>query len=141
MRFLRPICLAVCLAFAATAASAADLRIGVASEVTTLDPHFFHLTSNTEIHKAIYSGLVTQDADMKVVPDLAVSWRTIDDTHWEFKLRPGVIFHDGTPLTADDVVFTYERARSVPNSPGSFLQYLKHVTQTVAADPLRVIVE
>ena len=107
MRILRPGVLAIGLALAATASSAADLRIGVASEVTTLDPHFFHLTSNTEIHKAIYSGLVTQDANMKVVPDLAVSWRTIDETHWEFKLRPGVIFQDGSPFTADDVVFTY----------------------------------
>src|SRR5471032_3300516 len=141
MRGLKAICLTVSIALASAGAFAADLRIGVASEVTTLDPHFFHLTSNTEIHKGIYSGLVTQDADMKVVPDLAVSWRTIDDTHWEFKLRPGVSFHDGTPLTADDVVFTYERARGVPNSPGSFLQYLKHVTKTVAADPLTVVVE
>jgi ABC-type transport system substrate-binding protein len=141
MRIIRAICLAICVALACMGASATDLRIGVASEVTTLDPHFFHLTSNTEIHKGIYSGLVTQDADMKVVPDLAVSWRTIDATHWEFKLRPGVTFHDGTPLTADDVVFTYQRARNVPNSPGSFLQYLKHVTQTVAADPLTVVVE
>jgi len=141
MRGLKAICLTVSIALASAGAFAADLRIGVASEVTTLDPHFFHLTSNTEIHKGIYSGLVTQDADMKVVPDLAVSWRTIDDTHWEFKLRPGVVFQDGTPLTADDVVFTYERARSVPNAPGSFLQYLKHVTKTVAADPLTVVVE
>ena len=141
MRILKAICIAVYLALAGLGASAADLRIGVASEITTLDPHFFHLTSNTEIHKGIYSGLVTQDANMKVVPDLAVSWRTLDDTHWEFKLRPGVTFHDGTPLTADDVVFTYERARNVPNSPGSFLQYLKHVTKTTAADPLTVVVE
>jgi peptide/nickel transport system substrate-binding protein len=141
MHGLKIVCLAVGMALAGVGASAADLRIGVASEVTTLDPHFFHLTSNTEIHKAIYSGLVTQDADMKVVPDLAISWRTIDDTHWEFKLRPGVVFHDGTPLTADDIVFTYDRARSVPNSPGSFLQYLKHVTKTVASDPLTVVVE
>ncbi len=141
MRILGWVALVVCMGFAGAGASAADLRIGVASEVTTLDPHFFHLTSNTEIHKAIYSGLVTQDANMKVVPDLAVSWRTIDDTHWEFKLRPGVTFQDGTPLTADDVVFTYQRARSVPNSPGSFLQYLKHVTKTVAVDPLTVEVE
>src|SRR5580698_2656475 len=141
MRVVKAIWLALCAALAVTGASAADLRIGVASEVTTLDPHFFHLTSNTEIHKAIYSGLVTQDANMKVVPDLATSWRTIDDTHWEFKLRPGVTFHDGTPLTADDVVFTYERARNVPNAPGSFLQYLKHVTKTVAVGPLTVQVE
>jgi peptide/nickel transport system substrate-binding protein len=141
MRILGCIAVAICMGFAVAGARADDLRIGVASEVTTLDPHFFHLTSNTEIHKGIYSGLVTQDAGMKVVPDLAVSWRTIDDTHWEFKLRPGVTFHDGTPLTADDVVFTYQRARSVPNSPGSFLQYLKHVTKTTAKDPLTVDVE
>jgi peptide/nickel transport system substrate-binding protein len=141
MHTLKAAVLAVCLAFTTTLASAADLRIGVASEVTTLDPHFFHLTSNTEIHKGIYSGLVTQDADMKVVPDLAVSWRNIDDTHWEFKLRPGVVFHDGTPFTGDDVVFTYERARNVPNAPGSFLQYLKHVTKTSSPDPLTVVVE
>jgi peptide/nickel transport system substrate-binding protein len=141
MRILSSVWLAVCIALAASVASAADLRIGVASEVTTLDPHFFHLTSNTEIHKGIYSGLVTQDADMKVVPDLAVSWRTIDETHWEFKLRPGVTFQDGSPMTADDVVFTYERARNVPNSPGSFLQYLKHVTNIMAADPLTVVVQ
>src|SRR5580658_2129756 len=138
MRILKAFGLVFCVALGCVDASAADLKIGVASEVTTLDPHFFHLTSNTEIHKGIYSGLVTQDAEMKVVPDLAASWRTLDDTHWEFKLRPGVTFHDGTPLTADDVVFTYERARSVPNSPGSFLQYLKHVTKTAASDPLTV---
>src|SRR5580692_12502550 len=116
MQTIKAFFLTVVALLVATTSSAADLRIGVASEVTTLDPHFFHLTSNTEIHKGLYSGLVTQDADMKVVPDLAMSWRTIDDTHWEFKLRPGVTFHDGTPLTADDVVFTYQRARSVPNS-------------------------
>ncbi len=102
-------------------ALAADLYgIGVASEVTTLDPHFFHLTSNTEIDKLICSGLVTQDANLKVIPDLAASWRRLDDTHWEFKLQEGVTWHDGSPFTADDVVFTYQRARNVPNSPASF---------------------
>src|SRR5215471_20267359 len=60
-------------------ASAADLKIGVSSEVTTLDPHYFHLTSNTEIDKLVYSGLITQDVDLKVIPDLAVSWRTRDE--------------------------------------------------------------
>jgi peptide/nickel transport system substrate-binding protein len=122
-------------------ASAADLRIGVASEVTTLDPHFFHLTSNTEIDKLIYSGLVTQDANLKVIPDLAVSWRTLDDTHWEFKLRGGVRWQDGSPFTADDVVFTYQRARNVPNSPASFLQFLKHVAKTTAVDAHTLVIE
>jgi peptide/nickel transport system substrate-binding protein len=113
----------------------------VSSEVTTLDPHFFHLTSNTEIDKLVYSGLVTQDVDLKVIPDLAVSWRAVDDTHWEFKLREGVKWHDGSPFTADDVVFTYQRARDVPNSPGSFLQFLKHVAKTTAVDDHTVMIE
>jgi peptide/nickel transport system substrate-binding protein len=139
MRVIMAACLFFSLALSTAAAD--DLRIGVASEVTTLDPHFFHLTSNTEIHKLIYSGLVTQDADMKVIPDLAESWRNVDETHWEFKLRPSITFQDGTPLTADDVLFTYERARNVPNSPGSFLQYLKHVKATVAVDPRTVMLE
>jgi peptide/nickel transport system substrate-binding protein len=65
------------------------------------------VAQDTEIHKALYSGPATQDPEMRVVPNLAVSWRTLDSTHWEFKLRPGVVFHDGAPLTADDIVFTY----------------------------------
>jgi peptide/nickel transport system substrate-binding protein len=122
-------------------AAAADLRIGVSSEVTTLDPHFFHLTSNTEIDKLVYSALVTQDVDLKVIPDLAVSWRTLDDTHWEFKLRHGVKWQDGSAFTADDVVFTYQRARNVPNSPASFLQFLKHVVKATAAGDDTLVVE
>jgi peptide/nickel transport system substrate-binding protein len=122
-------------------ASAADLKIGVSSEVTTLDPHFFHLTSNTEIDKLIYSGLITQDANLKVIPDLAASWRNVDPTHWEFKLRQGVKWQDGSPFTADDVVFTYQRARNVPNSPGPFLQFLKHVAKTTAVDDHTVVIE
>ena len=122
-------------------ASAADLKIGVSSEVTTLDPHYFHLTSNTEIDKLIYSGLITQDANLKVIPDLAESWRTVDPTHWEFKLRQGVKWQDGSPFTADDVVFTYQRARNVPNSPGPFLQFLKHVAKTTAVDDHTVVIE
>src|ERR1700722_16824295 len=135
MRWFRAICLALCVAVFSSAVWAADLRIGVASEVTTLDPHFFHLTSNTEIHKGIYSGLVTQDANMKVVPDLAMSWRTLDDTHWEFKLRPGVTFHDGSPFTADDVVFSFERIPTLLLSPSSFVYAVKPIVQTEVIDP------
>src|SRR3989338_368148 len=50
-------------------------------------------------------------------PGLAESWQPVGDTTWEFKLRRGVKWHDGTPFTADDVVFTFERVPAVPNSP------------------------
>jgi peptide/nickel transport system substrate-binding protein len=141
MQIRRWLAMFACCCLPGLGAAAADLRIGVASEVTTLDPHFFHLTPNTEIDKLIYSGLVTQDANMKVIPDLAESWRTLDDTHWEFKLHPGVTFQDGSPFTADDVVFSYQRARNVPNSPGSFQQYLKHVVSVTAVDPTTVVIQ
>jgi peptide/nickel transport system substrate-binding protein len=60
-------------ALVSQAATAASLTLGVSSEVTTLDPHYFHLTANTEIHKLIYSSLVTQDVNLKIIPDLATS--------------------------------------------------------------------
>ena len=135
--------LAVCTLalFIGRNALAADLTVGVASEVTTLDPHFFHLTPNTEISKLLYSTIVTMDSKENIIPDLATSWSPTDETHWTFKLRPGVTFHDGSPLTADDVVFSYQRARNVPNSPASFLQFLKHVVGVTAPDPLTVVVD
>jgi peptide/nickel transport system substrate-binding protein len=133
--------LAGIMSFCGSGAMAADLRVGVSSEATTLDPHFFRLGSNMEVHKLIYSALVTSDARMNIVPDLAASWRAVDATHWEFRQRPGVTFHDGTPLTADDVVFTYQRARNVPNSPASFQQFLKRVKTVSAVDELTFIIE
>ena len=117
------------------------LKIGVSSATTTLDPHFFHLTANMEVDKLVYSALVTQDAHMRVIPDLAVSWKALDDTHWQFKLREGVTFQDGTPFTPDDVVFTYQRARNVPNSPGSFQQFLKHVADVKVVDATTIVIE
>jgi peptide/nickel transport system substrate-binding protein len=64
-----------------------------------------------------------------------------EQSHWEFKLREGVKWQDGSPFTADDVVFTYQRARKVPNSPGPFLQFLKHVANTTAVDDHTLLIE
>jgi peptide/nickel transport system substrate-binding protein len=122
--------------------AAADLRIGVLSEVTTLDPHYFQLTSNIDIDRLVYSTLVTHDIESKVNPDLAISWRMLDGLHWEFKLREGVTWQDGSPLTADDVVFTVQRAHTVQPSPsGSILQYLKHIVTVTAVDDRTVVIE
>ena len=90
----------------ASVASAKTLRMAIADDATTLDPHSANILGNTRLLASIYEGLVTRDKDFKVAPALAVSWSQLDAKTWRFKLRPNVRFHDGTPFTADDVVFS-----------------------------------
>jgi peptide/nickel transport system substrate-binding protein len=120
---------AVLAAFAlATAAYSQDLRIGIASEPTSMDPHFHNLTPNNSVLSHLFDSLVEQDERQRLTPGLAESWKAIDDTTWEFRLRRNVRFHDGTPFTADDVVFTFERAPNVEGSPSSFGIYARGKT-------------
>lgn len=112
------------VAFSAPA-FAADLTIALASEPTSIDPHFHNLTPNSAFNSHIFDRLVHSDEKQRLTPGLAVSWKPINDTTWEIKLRKGVKFHDGSPFTADDVLFTFERAPAVPNSPSSFGTYTK----------------
>lgn len=116
------------------AAAAKDLKVGLSLEPTSIDPHYHNLTPNNAIARAIFTPLVMTDEKQHLVPGLAVSWKPIDNTTWEFKLRQGVKFHDGTPFTADDVLFTFERAPNVPNSPSSFGLYTKGKTLTKIDD-------
>jgi len=122
---------------AVTPARAADLTIALSSEPTSIDPHFHNLTPNNALAMHMFQPLVIFDAKQQVTPGLAVSWKTIDDLTWEFKLRPNVKWHDGSPFTADDVVFTFNRAGNVPNSPSSFGTYTKGKT-AVKVDDLTV---
>ncbi len=121
----------------AAPAFAEDLTIGLASEPTSIDPHYHNLGPNNALARHIYGNLIMQDENQQLQPGLAVSWKAIDDLTWEFKLREGVTFHDGSPLTADDVVFTFERAPNVPNSPSSYATYIKGKT-AVKVDDLTV---
>lgn len=110
------------------AASAQELKIGLAAEPSAMDPHFHNLTPNSSLLSHVFERLVETAADNKLVPGLAESWKAIDDTTWEIKLRANVKWHDGSPFTADDVVFTFERAPNVPNSPSSFASAIKGKT-------------
>ena len=128
----------ICKALAATAlgaalllplsATAQELRVGLALEPTSIDPHYHNLGPNNALALEIFDRLIVPDERQRPTPGLAASWKTIDDLTWEIKLREGVTFHDGTPLTADDVVFTFERAPDVPNSPSSFASFIKGKT-------------
>jgi len=93
----------------------AELRIGLAADVTSMDPHFLAIAPNINIGWHVFDALTHVDEDTRLIPGLAVSWRALDATTWEFRLRPGVRFHDGAELTAEDVVFSIERTLKVPN--------------------------
>jgi len=79
-------------------------------DAATMDPHAFNHGMTLTVLNHVYEGLVRRDRAMAVEPALAVSWTQPSPTIWRFKLRDGVRFHDGTPFTADDVVFSIRRA-------------------------------
>ena len=132
---------ATTFAFAIVAAgtvAAQELKIAVAADVTSADPHFFNLFPNNNIAEHIFDKLVQMDPDSKMIPGLATSWKTVDDKTWEFKLRKGVKFHDGSELTAEDVVYSIDRVPNVPNSPGPFTAYTKAIIGKEIVDPYTI---
>jgi peptide/nickel transport system substrate-binding protein len=105
---------AIALLVAATPASAETLRWARASDALTLDPHSQNqgVTHNFSHH--IYETLVDRDVAGTLIPRLATEWKVKDGdpNTWVFTLRDGVTFHDGAAFTAEDVVFSLNRARS-----------------------------
>lgn len=116
------------LVLGAVPAAVQDLTIGMASEATSLDPHFHNLATNSQVAQHMFEALVRRDEKLQMKPGLAESWRLVDENTWEFKLRRNVKFHDGSDFTVDDVIATFERAPNVPKSPSSFASYIRGKT-------------
>ena len=132
---IRAAVLAAGLALAAGPIDAKTLRWSSQGDILTMDPHAQNEGLNNSVSDHIYEPLVTRGKDLKVEPCLAVSWQMVSPTTTRFKLRPNVRFHDGTPFTADDVVFSIERALA-PTS--NFKPYLQGVTGAKKVDDLTV---
>ena len=115
-------------------AAGTELTIGIGADVTAIDPHYHNLTPNSNVAAHIFDYLVLRDERQKPIPGLAESWRTVDPLTWEFKLRRGVKFHDGSDFTAADVVASLERVPEVPNSPSPFTVYTKQIKETTVVD-------
>lgn len=87
-----------------------SLVVGLRTDrLQSLDPANHRDRDTETVIRNIYDGLVTRTPDGQIVPELAESWEQPDSTTYVFKLKQGVKFHDGTEMTADDVVFTFER--------------------------------
>ncbi|MCL2560051.1 MAG: ABC transporter substrate-binding protein [Turicibacter sp.] len=86
------------------------ITIAIGANPASRDPHGQNDTPSSQIHRHVFERLVEQDYYLNINPGLAESWEQIDERTWEFNIRQGVTFHDGTPLTASDVAFTMTRA-------------------------------
>jgi len=117
-----------------TAAAAQTLSIGIQNEPNTMDPQWNLLGSNTQAMRNQYDTLIGRDVNLQLVPSLALSWKVIDDTTWEFKLRPGVKFHDGSDFTAEDVKFTLARIPTLPGNPSAYIVYTNQIKEVVVVD-------
>ena len=108
--------IATLLATATTLAPAQTLRWASQGDMQTTDPHSQNEVTTNSLNSQVYETLTRRMQDMRMGPSLATEWTQVSPLLWRFKLRPGVKFHDGTPFTADDVVFSMQRLRD-PNAP------------------------
>lgn len=136
----RLVSLAAALATAATV-HAQTLTLGNKLELNTLDPHFFAAFATNSSLSYFFDKLVVYDEKLSIRPGLATSWTLVDNTTWEFKLRRGVVFHDGSPFGADDVIATIERVPNVPNSPNSFAQFTRGIESIRKVDEGTIVVK
>jgi peptide/nickel transport system substrate-binding protein len=141
-RMTTPLLRAVLGAAVAAACSsplaAQDLRVGVRAALDVADPASSY-SPNRNITLQIYEPLLLQDAALKPVAGLATAWRMRDPLTWEFTLRDGVTFHDGTPLTAEDVAQTIARNK-VTDTPQTYKFELRDIVSVEAEGPRTVVI-
>nr|WP_092004051.1 ABC transporter substrate-binding protein [Polaromonas sp. OV174] len=132
----------VSLAMPMAPALAQSLKIALSSEPTSADPHYHKSTANDALSEHVYGTLVARDANMKLIPALATSWKTINDLTWEIKLRPGVKFSNGKPFTSEDVLFTICRTlNNETNVSSSYTDLTKQIVDVQTPDALTVILK
>ncbi|WP_211462299.1 ABC transporter substrate-binding protein [Collimonas silvisoli] len=135
--------LAVALLSAASAGAQTPnqtLNIAFADPLSSLDPQLNNHAGDRSVDLHFWDLLVENNFN-KLQPGLALSWKNIDPKTWEFKLRSNVKWQDGTPFTAADVIYSYQRARNVPGSVATFAGYLRTVETVSAKDPLTLVVK
>lgn len=93
----------------ASAQAAGELRVALPWTPENLDPTMNLSSIRAKVGVSMFDSLVGRDADNRIVPQLAESWKALDDRTWQFRLRRGVVFHDGEPFNAEAVRFTFER--------------------------------
>ncbi|QCB46762.1 ABC transporter substrate-binding protein [Hydrogenophaga sp. PAMC20947] len=106
---------------------AQTVRIGNQGDALSMDPHSLNETTQLSVTGNVYEPLVARDKNLALTPGLATSWKQMSPNVWRFELRKGVLFHDGTPFTADDVVFSFARGSGEGSDMKSYTNDIKEV--------------
>ncbi|HRM81152.1 MAG TPA: ABC transporter substrate-binding protein [Acidovorax temperans] len=117
----------VALSAVGVVASAQTVRIANQGDALSMDPHSLNETLQLSVTGNVYEPLVGRNKDLSLTPMLATSWKQTSPTVWRFELRKGVQFHDGTPFTADDVVFSLARTQVEGSDMKSYTNDFKEV--------------
>ncbi len=112
---------------ASFSAGAQTIRIANQGDALSMDPHSLNESLQLSVTSNVYEGLVGRNKDLSLAPALATSWKQTSPTVWRFELRKGVQFHDGTPFTADDVVFSFARTQADGSDMKSYTNDFKEV--------------
>ncbi len=117
----------------AGAAGAQTLTVAVEAPFG-IDPHFVFVGPNMAAARQVYDSVINRDAESNFVPGIVESWEAADDRTWVLRLRRGVTFHDGSPLTAEDIAFSIARVPAVPSNPGPYTSNLRTVAGVEVVD-------
>ena len=127
-------------------AQAKTFRIADQGDAMSMDPHSFNESLQLSVLGNVYEGLVAHDKKLGLAPGLATKWAQTDPKTWRFELRRGVTFHDGTPFTADDVVFTFARAaadgsdmKTYTNEIAQVRKLDSHTVEIVTKNPFPIL--
>jgi len=130
MKFnLQVLSLAAALALGASSVAAQSVTIRVANQGDSLsmDPHSLNESLQLSVTGNVYEPLVGRNKDLSLAPMLATAWKQTSPTVWRFELRQGVQFHDGSPFTADDVLFSFKRTQMDGSDMKSYTNDFKEV--------------
>lgn len=115
----------------ASAVQAETLRWASQGDALTMDPHAQNEGPTNTMSLHLHDPLVMRANDMSIEPGLATSWEAVEETVWEFEIRDDVTFHDGSDFTAEDVVFSLNRART---EPSDFRNYISSIEDIEVVD-------
>jgi peptide/nickel transport system substrate-binding protein len=136
------------IALASTPVAAQTFKFANQGDALSMDPHSLNESFQLSFTGNIYEPLIGRGKKLEVVPALATDWKQTAPTVWRFNLRKGVTFHDGSPFTAEDVIFSYNRAKGEGSDVKTYVGQIKeirkiddHTIDIVTTEPFAILPE